>query len=307
MKASDSSFEMSSVPVADPGLSHLRVFGFALACALPFVLAWDLMRVLVSLFGNDTFSQVPLIPLVSLFLIYSNGGVVFSEVSFGWSLGATLIVPGVVCIELARLNLWQLTVTNQVSLLVFGMVLSWVGAFALFFGTRAFQAARFPLVFLVFTIPIPEPVLSKVIAFLQEGSTDLANAFFELARVPHFRQGFVIELPGVAIRVAEECSGIRSTLALLITAVLASHFFLRRNWKRLLLILIVVPLAIFKNGLRIATLSILAIYVNPGFLHGNLHHDGGIIFFVIALLPMAFILRLLQKSGDSRADLATRS
>ena len=284
-----------------PGPSRLRILGFAFTCALPFVLAWDLMRLLASLLGNDTFSQVPLIPLVSLFLIYSKREAIFSKLSIGWGLGTSLIASGVALIELARLNSWQLTTTNQISLLVFGMVLFWMGAFALLFGAQAFRAACFPLSFLVFTIPIPEPVLSKVIAFLQEGSSDLAEAFFQLARVPHFRQGFVFELPGVTIRVAEECSGIRSTLALLVTTVLASHFFLKRNWKRLLLILVVVPVAIFKNGLRIATLSILAIYVNPGFLYGNLHHDGGIVFFVIALLPMAFLLMLLQKGENLRS------
>ena len=126
----------------------------------------------------------------------------------------------------------------------------------------------------------------------------MVELFFRMAGVPYLRQGFVFELPGVAIRVAEECSGIRSSLALLITTVLASHFFLRTNWKRMLLCVVVVPIVIFKNGLRIATLSILAIYVNPGFLYGRLHHQGGFVFFIIALLPMALVLRLLQKGEN---------
>jgi exosortase/archaeosortase family protein len=61
---------------------------------------------------------------------------------------------------------------------------------------------------------------------------------------------------------------------------------------------VVVPIVIFKNGLRIATLSILAINVNPAFLHGRLHSQGGFVFFIIALLPMALVLRLLQKSEN---------
>ncbi len=77
--------------------------------------------------------------------------------------------------------------------------------------------------------------------------------------------------------------------------VLASYLFLRSNWRRLPLILVALPAAIFKNGLRIATLSALAIYVNPEFLQGNLHHHGGIVIFPIALLPMALLPKWLEK------------
>ena len=42
----------------------------------------------------------------------------------------------------------------------------------------------------------------------------------------------------------------------------------------------------------------LAIYVDPGFMTGNLHHRGGFVFFGITLLVMGIILVLLRKSED---------
>ena len=114
-------------------------------------------------------------------------------------------------------------------------------------------------------------------------------------------------MPGVTIQVAEECSGIRSTLALLITTTLAGYLFLQTSWRRWLLVLVVVPVAIVKNGLRIAGLSTLAVYVNPGFLTGPLHHRGGIVFFMIALLPMALLLIYLQRSERRQRALAKNS
>jgi len=51
-----------------------------------------------------------------------------------------------------------------------------------------------------------------------------------------------------------------------------------------------------KNGLRIATLSTLAVYVNPAFLHGRLHEYGGVVFFSAGLIPLALVLRLLQRT-----------
>jgi exosortase len=305
MNTLDKHIEMDGDRGANTKLTSLRFLTFSLSCLLPFFLAWDSMRILFALIlGNETFSQIPLIPIVSLFLMYGNRKAIFSEVSFGWILGFALITPGILSLAAARFDILTLSSTNQCVLIVLGIVLVWMGLFSLFFGTRAFRAAGFPLLFLLFAIPIPEPLLSKVITFLQKGSADFTEVFFQLARVPYFRQGFVFELPSVTIRVAEECSGIHSTLALLITTVLAGHFFLRNNWRRLLLIIAVVPVAIFKNGLRIAALSILAIYVNPGFLTGNLHHRGGIVFFGIALLPMALLLKVLEKSEKSSSAVA---
>jgi exosortase len=300
MNFSNKSSEISGVCASDRAASNLLVLSFLLVCVMPFALAWDSMGLLFKLvLENDTFSQIPLIPLVSLFLVYQNREAILAEVSFGGILAAALITPGMILLCVACLNLWHLSSTNLVSLLVLAMVLFWVGAFALFFGPRAFRAACFPLLFLIFMVPTPEPVLSKTIFLLQAGSSDMAEAFFRIAGVPYHRQGFVFELPGVAIRVAAECSGIRSTLALLITAVLASYIFLKSSWRRLVLSSAVIPIAIFKNGLRIATLCLLSIYVNPGFLYGKLHRRGGIVFFAIALLPMALLLRLLQKGENA--------
>jgi len=275
----------------------LRIVGFVLVCLLPMVLAWDSLRSLLTLvIENETFSQIPLIPLVSIFILYANRRALFSNVSWGWRLGSVLMIPGTILLNAARLNSWHFSSTNQDIFVILGMVIFWMGAFALIFGSRAFRSARFPLLFLLFMVPIPEPILSKVIYFLQKESTEAAELFFRLVGVPYLRQGFIFALPGVTIRVAEECSGIRSTLALLITTVLVSYFMLRSNWTRALLCLVIVPLSILKNGLRIVTLSTLAIYVNPDFLYGNLHHHGGIVFFLIGLVPLILMLKWLQKA-----------
>ena len=289
----------NGVNTASSRLSTFRVVGFSILCILPFVLAWEATRLLFQLvLENDTFSQIPLIPLVSMFLIFENRARIFSKVNFGWISGFALMIPGLIFIGVARMNLWNLAETNPQSLLVFAIVCTWLGAFCLLFGSDAFRAAVFPLMFLFFMVPIPEPLLSKTVYLLQAGSSSMAEAFFAIARVPYHRQQFVFELPGVTIRVAEECSGIRSTLALLITTVLAGYVFLKSSWRRFVLCAAVVPIALIKNGLRVATLSTLSIYVNRAFLYGNLHHRGGIVFFVLALLPMALLLRILQKSEE---------
>ena len=114
-------------------------------------------------------------------------------------------------------------------------------------------------------------------------------------------------LPQVTIQVAKECSGIRSAQALLITCLLAGNLFLRTNWRRVALLAAAVPVLIIKNGIRIATLTLLAVHVDPSFLNGPWHHDGGIIFFVLGLLILLPLLRWLEKTeaaGPHRSGLA---
>jgi exosortase len=277
------------------------LIGFLALCLVPVAFAWSLMRSAVALtLQNDTFTYIPLIPVVSAYLIYTERKKIFSPPSYGWMTGGPLTMLGAAGLVVARFNFFEMRPINQISLLMLALVFIWAGAFAIFFGGRSFRAASFPLLFLLFAIPIPEPTLSQIILLLQQGSASATAAIFQMFNVPFVRQDLVFELPGVAIRIAEECSGIRSSLALLITTVLASHFFLRTGWRKLVLCILVVPVVILKNGLRIATLSTLAIYVNPGFLYGRLHHQGGVVFFLIALLPMAFVLLLLQKSENKK-------
>jgi exosortase len=274
--------------------------GFFVVCAVPIVFVWAPLSSLSALvFKNDTFAYIPLIPMVSLYFVFIERKSIFSMISYGWQIGSALIVPGTIGLVLARLNPWHLGSHNQGSLLMFALVLLWIGTFALFFGNQSFRKASFPLLFLLFMIPIPEPLLSHTVFLLQQGSAKSAEWIFDLFGVPYLRQGLEFNLPGVSIFVAEECSGIRSSLALLITTVLACHLFLRKAWNKLLLCIVVVPMAILKNGLRIATLSTLAVYVNPGFLTGRLHHQGGIVFFVMGLLPIGLLLVLLQKMEKS--------
>ncbi len=277
-----------------------RILAFALTCAVPIVIAWDVIRQIVSLaLTNDTYTHIPLIPIVSGFLIYSNRQAIRSRISSQWQPGTPLLAAGLAAVVAARLGAVHLDPSQDLSLAMLGAVLVWIGAFAMFFGYAAFRAARFALLFLIFTVPIPEPVLSQSIHFLQVWSAHSAAALFSLFGIPYLQNDLVFNLPGVAIRVAEECSGIRSTLALLIMTVLAAHMFLKTTWKQFLVCLLAVPLSIAKNGLRIASLSALAIYVNPGFLYGKLHQYGGMFFFAAAFLPLALLFVILER-GDSK-------
>jgi exosortase len=192
----------------------------------------------------------------------------------------------------------NLSTTNQLTLFTLALAFFWAAGFALSFGKTALKQAAFPLLFLSFMIPLPDEFLEKVIYLLQKGSADVAQWAFDLFHVPAMRDGFVFHLAHVNIEVAKECSGIRSSLALLILATLVAHFLLVRGWAKVVFVAVGMLIMVVKNGIRIATLTMLAQYVDPGFLFGRLHHEGGIVFFLIGLgllVPVCWVLRRLEK------------
>jgi exosortase len=245
---------------------------------------------------REEYSHVVLIPLISVVLLMLDRKRVFAVVSSAWGPGMTLLVVGGLLYGLERRYLASPTANDRLVIAILSIVLIWMGGFLLCYGVRAFRAGLFGLLLLFLIVPIPDAVLERVILWLQMGSTEVSYAMFQALNVPVFRTGFVFALPGVTIEVAKECSGIRSSLALLITTLLAGHLFLRSAWRKTALMLTALPLLVVKNGIRIVTLSLLSIYVDPSFLTGRLHQEGGIVFFLLALVILSPLLLWLQKS-----------
>jgi exosortase len=247
---------------------------------------------------RDEYSHIILIPLISVSLIYWRRTKVFAASVFPNYAGAIPLLGGLVLYGVAA-HFSERSAQPDVpvlSVFIISIILACIGPFLFTYGWPALRTSLFPLGFLFFAVPLPAIVLMKVIYGLQQGSSDVAALILRTFGVPFFRDGLIFQLPGISIEVAPECSGIRSSIALLTTTLLAAQFLLRSNWRKLTLCILVLPLAMFKNGLRIATLSILSVYVSRDFLYGWLHRSGGVVFFLIGLTFICLALRALQFS-----------
>lgn len=257
----------------------------------------SVLRALVSLARLDqTASHIVLIPLVTLVLIFQRRDSIFASLGSAPVPGIGVIVVGLGILLAGRLSQSSGSYGGALSVMAAGLVVAWVGGFLLCYGSNAFRAALFPLLFLGFTVPVPSVLLEPMILFLKTGSREAVSGLFMLTGTPYHREGFVYSLPKFAIEIADECSGIRSSIALMLTGLMVGHMFLRTWWKKALLVAIILPVAMLKNGVRIVSLSLLASYVDPGFLTGQLHHDGGIVFFLLSLVLLAPLFILLFSS-----------
>lgn len=246
----------------------------------------------------DFCSQILAAPFLALTLVYWRRNDVFRRVHTSLAAGGLLLLAGLAIYIFARYA-GAPSSYDALSAAAFGLVLVLFAGFCAIYGSAAFRTAFFPLAFLFLMVPIPQPALDAAVLYLQAGSTAIADGLFQLLGVPVMRSGFLLSLPGLTIEVAKECSSIRSSLALVITCLLAGYLFLRSPWKRAALVLLALPLSIFKNGVRIVTLSLLSIYVNPAFMQSDLHRDGGILFYLLALAIIYPLFRWFEKSDQA--------
>jgi exosortase len=260
------------------------------------------LRDVVALSSRDsTASHHVLIPLVTLVLVWQQRHAIFASPRTSAFSGSSLVAIGI-GIALARSSV-ALNPRDELSMAVASLVVLALGGFLAFYGWTSFRAALFPLLFLCFTIPIPTAPLHVITQWLKRGSAEMVAGLFTLTGTPYHRDAFVFTLPRFAIEIADECSGIRSSLALLLTSLLAGHMFFDRGMNKALLVAAIIPVAIVKNGIRIVSLSLLAMHVDPSFLTGQLHHEGGFVFFLLALIILMPLFLLLQRA-DARAGKA---
>lgn len=113
-----------------------------------------------------------------------------------------------------------------------------------------------------------------------------------------------------SVGIAAPCSGMRSLFALLVVGALFSYFRQRVLWRRLLLFVMILPVAIVANMTRILVLIFSAMIFGQQWAIGDaekevsaFHEFTGIVVFLVALLLLQFVSGVLDRlcgGGDSK-------
>lgn len=293
---------MSLMPEAhgSPDLlrKHLKLFGvFALAVTMVF--AAPMLELARFAWHSDLHSYALLIPFVSAYLIWLRQDEARPAVlrSVPWACGALVVGLGAIG------SLWllgrgeaPLNPSDRLALSTFSY-LCFLGAGAfLLLGAPLLRHFAFPTALLFFLIPMPVAVENAVEVFFQHASAEAAALLFAVTGTTVFREDLLFRLPGITLEVAQECSGIRSTVVLFITSLIAGNMFLRSPWRRASLTMFVIPLAILRNGFRVFTIGMLCVHVDPSMVESPIHHKGGPIFFVLSLIPFSLLLFWLRRN-----------
>ena len=201
--------------------------------------------------------------------------------------GVVLIGTGVLCLETGTLSGLYFIQQVSVLFLVAGIV-------AGYWGLRTLNATRFPILYLLFMIPLPYLIFNAIALPLQMIAAKGSAHLLEMLQIPVYREGNIINLPHISLGVVKACSGIQSLVSLLAIAVLLTKIGNVKGWPGILFILSAVPIAVFANMIRIAGAGVLG-SMNPDLAEGFFHLFSGWVVFLFAFLSMLFEMRMLQR------------
>jgi exosortase D (VPLPA-CTERM-specific) len=280
-------------------LPGFGLFLLLIASALP--IFWLGFVSLGKAWSTAEYSHGPLIPMISLYLFLRE-----LRKSPDWPASTPRDRrPGIALIGFALLfgifgNLVQIPdlVTYAFILWVSGVVLTT-------FGWRIGRTHQLPVLHLIFMLPLPQFVFWKLTIFLQLVSSQLGVWFIELAGIPVFLEGNVIDLGVYKLQVAEACSGLRYLFPILSFSYLFSILYRGPFWHKAVLFLMAAPLTVFMNSIRIGIIGILVNSYGIGQAEGFLHvFEGWVIFgaCIIILFATAVLLQRLTPSPLSFAE-----
>ncbi|MDY6950003.1 MAG: exosortase [Thermodesulfobacteriota bacterium] len=176
----------------------------------------------------------------------------------------------------------------------FSMLLLIAGTVLYLFGLSVLKELAFPLVFLLFMIPIPSQIYSALTIPLQLFVSKASVWMAECFAIPIYREGNIIHLPGRTFEVVRACSGLRSMISLLALSAVFGYFTLTSPLFRIILFFSGIPAAILVNVIRVLLLVTAFHYFSVDFTVGSIHTIFGMCIFLLALLFILGIKGILS-------------
>lgn len=210
-------------------------------------------------------------------------------------------ITGMVLVALSLMLLVAGTLGSEMFLSRASLIGAAAGSILFLGGWARLRVLAFPLVFLLLMIPLPALIFNKIAFPLQLLASHVGEYAISSMEIPILREGNVLILANATLEVAEACSGIRSLVSLFTLGIVFGYFADRRLWVRSFIALSAIPVAIFANGLRVASAGVAAHNYGTAGVEGLFHEFSGWVVFVIAFLMMLALQRLVLHFAPPRA------
>jgi exosortase A len=249
-------------------------------------------------YDDPNYSHGFLVPLVSAYLVWDQRDRLRNLPTQPSAWGAAALIGGLLLLVLGTLGA-ELFLQNVSTVIVLA-ALVW-----LLLGTAWLRNLAFPLGFLLFFVPLPAIVLNQIAFPLQLFASKCAVATLYVFGAPVLRQGNTIELAGTTLEVAEACSGIRSLQALVALSTLVAYLGQKALYKRVMLVILSIPIAVVANASRVSGTGLIAHYYGIEKAEGFYHGFAGWLVFVVALallVASSWLLTRLPPHGSVRPE-----
>ena len=169
------------------------------------------------------------------------------------------------------------------------------GIIIFLYGWRWLKSLALPVSFLFFMIPLPYIVYDSLAFPLKLFVAKFSVITLQLMGVVVLREGNIIMFPQTVLEVADACSGLRSLMSLLALGVALAVFSQKQNSRRIVLILLTVPIAILTNMIRVIGTGFLAQYYGSAAAEGFFHEFAGMGVFLLAMILLFLSSGFLRK------------
>ena len=185
-----------------------------------------------------------------------------------------------------------------------------VGMFTLLCGTAALRRYWFGFFFLIFMVPLPVALYSKIASPLQLLASRVASTVMNATGLPVLCEGNRMTLPGgLQLFVAEACSGMRQLTGFLALTTAVAYLSTRPVWYRIVIIMSALPIALSANIARVMLTGYIMHFVNPRFALGTYHTLEGLLLMGFGLLLLHCecvildqIYQMVVRKGDAGGE-----
>jgi exosortase len=267
---------------------------YAILIGLVGILYAGVLKILVGQWWNEPdYGHGFLVPLFSGYVVWRQREQLSKIESKPANFGLLVMVGAVLLLLVGSLGAELFTSRISLLVLLAGMILFLAGWTVL-------RALSFPLAFLLLMIPIPVVIYNQITFPLQLIASRFATFWLELVQVPVLREGNVLILPNYSLEVVEACSGIRSLMTLISLAIAYGYLVEPRRWVRYTLVILMLPIAIVSNAIRIMGTGVLTYHFGPKAAEGFFHEFSGWVIFLAALILMFASHAILKRIGPRR-------
>jgi exosortase D (VPLPA-CTERM-specific) len=268
--------------------SWLKALGYTMAIAMVYYSA--LIQLVCHDWAREDYSHCGLIPLVVLYFIWEKRERLTALPSVPSAAGFLPFLSGIGLYWVGELGGEYFTIYFSLWLVIVG--LAWIHL-----GWKKIRTVGFALAVMLAMFPFPNFMSVRISLFLQLVSSRLGVWMLHLSGMSAYREGNVIDLGFTQLQVVDACSGLRYMIPMMILSLILAYWFRARFWKRTVLFLSAIPLAIFMNSFRIAVTGILyggfGAKVAEGFFHGF----SGWLLFVVAIPLLFGVMWVLRCCG----------
>jgi exosortase len=242
---------------------------------------------------NEDYSHGYFIPFLSAYFIYTMRKEL-SELQVqpsNW--GLILLLLGFAQLLIGKVGSEYFLQRTSFILVILGLI--WF-----FLGWEFFKKLLFPILYLLFMVPLPAIIWNKIAFPMQLFASAITENVVYAIGIPIYREGNVLHLAETTLEVVAACSGLRSLMTMFALSGTLAFLSIMSTSRKWILFISAAPIAIVANILRLTGTAVLASQFGSEVAHGFLHDFSGIVVFILGLAMLLGVNSLLSRVAFER-------